>query len=84
MLSTIHDADRKQKWTQIRSQINVECEHVKDITAVLQSFKQSDPVPPIGGVGGGGGGAPVRRHDNNIILPQDDNGNKRSQKFSPK
>ena len=64
MLSSVQENDRKQKWSQVRTQINVEYEHVKDISAVLASFKMSDPVPSAR--------APGPRDD--FILPQDDNG----------
>lgn len=63
LLSSVHENDRKQKWSQVRTQINVEYEHVKDISAVLASFKMSDPGPAAR--------APGPRDD--FILPQDDN-----------
>ena len=53
----------------MRTQINVEYEHVKDISAVLASFKMSDPVPSARPLGG-----PRDGPRDDFIMPQDDNG----------
>lgn len=69
LLTSVHENDRKQKWSQVRTQINVEYEHVKDISAVLASFKMSDPVPSARPLGG-----PRDGPRDDFIMPQDDNG----------
>lgn len=70
MLSS-SESEKKQKWQQVRTQVSVEYEHVKDIMAVLASFKVSDPAPGANRRDDNFGRRP---QDDMINLPQDDNG----------